>query len=243
MTRLACLAFVASLLTACSVTETGNPNFSAELGITARTSDPEKVGIGVDAGRVVVDHFWVAIHDIGFASGAACDAPGATPQLPGPLAIDLASPTASSTELGLDAGAYCRFGARIAAADAMLPVGAPSELADHALAIEGHREDGTPFVLRSRTALVIDIDRRAMPFTIDDAMPAILLAVDVAECFHDVDFEGSTPGPDGRIDLADPTNAPALERFEANLAGSFALYRDADADGDLDDDEHEVGDE
>lgn len=225
------------LFASCAVTETGNPPFAAQMALTADSSDPTVATVGNGSGALVVHETWVALGDIRFVRAEVCDEPGETEvDLPGPIVAELvAEPEVLFFEPG--GGDYCRVRVPLERAEAPLPPGAPAELVDHSIVIRGERADRTPFLLASRINREADVRSRTGPFELDEASRAVVLAFDVALWFEGIDLSTAEVGGEGSIVVDETSNDDVLDAFEANAEHALRLFRDADEDGALDDDE------
>lgn len=228
------IPLAALTVASCTVTETGNPPFAAQMALTTDTSDPDTVALGSGVAPVVVQEAWVSIGDVRFVRASECDAPGETEiDIPGPIVAELAGePSVIEFELG---GAdYCRVRVPLSRTRAPLPTGAPAEMLDHSLLVRGERADGTPFLLLSRIEREADVRSRGEPFDLGEARRAVVLAFDVARWLTGVDLDGAEVGADGVIRIDERTNDAQLDAFEANVDAALRLFRDTDEDGALD---------
>jgi len=222
------------LIAACSVTETGNPPFAAQMALTAETTAPERYSLGPGGTDVIVDQVWVGVGDLRFVRAAVCDAPGATEiDVPAPGNLELVSePTLVPFDIAGDD--YCRVRVPLERAQAPLPAGAPAELEDHSIVVTGSRADGTPFLIATRINREADVRSRGAPFPLSEARRSVLLAFDVATWLGGVDLASADVSADGRVIVDDANNDALLDLFEDNVGVALRLFRDGDGDGQLD---------
>lgn len=233
MTRIATLLAVLAVSNAasCAVTETGNP--PARSSLTIITSEPELWPIDDATG---LQHAWVALDDIRFLEDGTCTSPSGLPQVMGPLVTDLV--VASELDLSALDGSFCRVEVASIVAAAPLPAGSPADLEGASLILEGHRQDGVPFRLVSRTAVRLDLDGNLlMPFRVGGSESHFILAYDLVDVFETVDLFAASTDVDGTIHIDDVSNTSILRTVEGNLPSALYLYPDRDRDGELDPDE------
>lgn len=216
------------------ITETGNPEMS--LALTARSTAPEAVSVGIaDGAPIVIDGAWAFVEDVKLVQGDRCDVPGEIEtDAPSPGVVDLAAVAAHVVEFRAPAEDYCRVRVRTDRADE-IPADAPAELEGNALVVTGTRGDGAPFVVVSRDGFDADVRSRSEPFTLDEVRDSLVLALDAAAWFEGWSIDSATPGDDGvvRIDEGDPL----LGAFEGALEASLELFDDEDDDDALDEGE------
>ncbi|MEM9191493.1 MAG: hypothetical protein AAGF12_20135 [Myxococcota bacterium] len=219
----------AALLGGCAGTETGNP--SATVAVNTRTSDPQVASLRVSEGGPVVDQAWVTMETIGLLENANCREPNLTNREPLGTG-DHAGPEPAFVVFDAAPAEYCQL--RIALAPTgTLPDGAPEELRGRAVVVRGRLADGTPFVVSSELSGEIVI-AGATPFAVNEDRAAMIMAMDVARWFEDVDLSTATPNPDGTVMINDTENTALRDAFDAAAPLGFELYLDADGDAVLD---------
>ncbi len=217
-------------LLACAPTETGNP---VTVALSAHSSDPDAVGF--DGNALRIDSLWMGFGDIRFVLAADC-AGGGDVQILGPIVTDLAAdPFLQSFEPSTME--YCRVSVVIDPV-VSVPSGAPADLLNHSVRIEGMTPAGTPFVLRSAEDVEVDVNATT-DFLVDGAL---VLSFDVARWFERLDVDSGTAGPDGVIVIDDENNSDLLDEFEDRFEEALELYDDDDDDGRRDDDEERLAD-
>jgi hypothetical protein len=150
-------------------------------------------------------------------------------------------PAPALTDLEVSATNYCRFEFRW---DALRDegTGAPGELLDASILLQGRRADGTRFVLRSERGDEMRLDARNGSFTVDDLTSALFVTFDVQDLFDGIDIDGAEVGGDNTIRIEDGENDDLLSIFDDNLADAAKLFDDKDGDGELDPEERDSTD-
>lgn len=234
-TKLSALA-CALLAAACNASETGNPVAERTMALRGRsTNDAIRLGTSADA-DVIVERAFVVLDDVRFEHGAQCDdGDERDADIPGPITVDLVADPAP-LPLALEDDAYCRVRVRLTRAED-LPSGAPAELEDASIVLEGTLPSGTAFTIRSRREPEAEIRSRDEPFQLTQATSALILAFDIGLWLEGVDLEGAQADDDGAIHIDDDQNDDRLERFEENVERAMELFHDLDHDGTLDADD------
>ena len=229
------LVLAATPLGSCSSgTETGNPSFQAELSYTAFSSAPSQVGLPASDSAVVVENAWLDLAAVGLLNAGSCSAAEAVAVSVPALGIgDHATGKHNVTLFELTAGSYCGIDLPFVHAASSALVGAPDQLAEHSILIEGTLADGTPFQILSSATPTVHLAADAESFAVNESSPHALIAFDLAAWLADLDF-ASAARVGGSIHVSALDNPALLARFEQNLASGIALYRDDDGDGKLD---------
>ena len=219
------------------VTETGNPQVTARISVTARTTDANAVSFEDDSGDLVVDTAWLVFGDIRFVRDDQCDEPAeAEVTVDGPFVVDLVDKAAGIDAFKMGVGDYCRV--RIPMdRGAQLPPEAPDALDDAAVAIDARRFDGTNVFITSRTTEDIELKSDGQPVLIDQNNRHLVLGIDLATWFENMDLDDAEAEPNGDILIDDDHNDDLLDLFEDNIEDAMDLFEDSDEDGELDDDE------
>jgi len=221
------------LMTGCTITETGNPEFAGQMALLTDTSNPADISIGPGGTIAIVDQAWMGFGDLRLVSDPGCDEiDEINTDIPVPSPVDLAAGPAIVPFDGTT-DEFCRVRVPMRRATVPLPMGAPPELADASIALAGSRPDGTPFLVVSRREREADVRSRTTPFALDDGLSALVMAFDVATWLEGVDLSGAEV-VGGRILINDSSNRPLLDVFENNVETALRLYRDLDEDGVLD---------
>lgn len=207
-----------------SVVEVGNPERT--LGVATYVA-PDLPSVPPE-----IDTAWAALHEteliLDEAFAGENELEWETPDLIadlalGPVELPFASP---------DAG-YNRVEVRPRTGRSR-PPGAPAELEDASVVIDGLRSDGVPFRILSDTEEEIVLTGA---FQLGGDHSALALGFDLGTWFDGIDLDGAVVGGDGTIAISRDDNRDLLDRFEQNLAASVALVDDSNGDGFVDDDE------
>lgn len=240
------------LLGGCVATDVGNPDdgeFAATVDFVGyeeetapESSEPKVTGLtlasGVEIDRVV----------IGFDRFKLRDAR----QCEGDNEIDIEMFVVSELLEGSDypelprivrdVRRFCRFELEVKKVSALdQPDGAPDDIVDRAVWIEGSLADGTPFTVETRE----DDKLRLEPaegefFELPDGESRLFLAFDMSTWFTDLSFddvgeeEEEDPFEDGVLRIDADVDEDWTKRFRENLVNSARLFRDLNDDGQLD---------
>lgn len=221
---------------ACVGTDVGNPQTDGGIpGVDA----PPPVLLSLDFAlhnqqAMPVRGAWLAVERIRLRSASACEGEPRV-DLEGPIVVDLlaAGPPASLSGLQVPAEGYCRFEVKWNAFSSGLPAGTPPALVGATIAIEGDRDDGTPFLLRSARDDAMRLDAVNGAFTIGEATHALFVGLDVTRLFAGVDLDTATVAGDGTIYIDGDNNPDLLDIFDDNLRAAAELFDDDDGDGEL----------
>jgi hypothetical protein len=222
-------------LSACNATETGNPVTQQTLALEARSSNDDVSSGASSSASIRVESAWIVLGDMRFVSSADCDrGEGSRVDFKGPIAIDLVEQS-DDLELMLDATQYCRV--RVKLDKAKDVSGAPSELDDQSIVLQGTRADGTSFSVKSQRNFNLELRARGDAFSLAATRGSMILAFDLATWLDSVDLEGAAPDASGAIEVDDHNDKDRLDVFEDNVKRAMELYRDRDGNSKLDDDE------
>lgn len=214
-----------------------------KLTLSARSSDPSAVTLApqpTSTPATRIDAVWLGIRDVRLRRIGACSRPAPHALADGSFTAELVSARLDGLPgaLATDAGRYCSLALGFRRVDNDV-TGMPDALRGATILIQGRRADGTPFVLRSRRVLaprLRSLDRQGIALT--DPLTALIISVDLARWFKEVDLSLAEPGePGAPIRIDESNNRALLERFHQNLRPGFALFLDRDRDGALDADE------
>lgn len=224
-----------SWLCACVGTETGNPVAQQSLALETRSSSPDvSTDTRADA-SLHVSSAWISLGDLRFVESSDCEhGAGTRVDIDGPIAVELVEEH-KQLDLHLTAAKYCRVRLRMDKAKDI--AGAPSELEDHSIVVNGTRADGVSFSLRSKRNYALDLRARDDAFEVADAASDMILAFDLSAWLAGVDLAAALPNAAGVIAIDDGSERERLDVFEDNVKRAMELFRDRDGDAKLDDDE------
>jgi hypothetical protein len=213
----ASLALPLAALACTSGTETGNPPAAAELSITALSREVPAQGLALENAWVFVRRLSLVPCDASAASLSTYDFP-----------IDLFHEPPARVTFESAVTEYCAVRLAIA------PFGGstPAELDGLSAFVNGTRSDDVPFELRSTLETTLELASANGPL---DATK-LVLGIELGHWFVDADVHGATT-TDGTALIDEESNPSVLEHFDAATALAFALYVDANGDGELTDDE------
>lgn len=211
-------------LCACVGTEVGNPQDDVAVSVAVTGYQrPQLAQLTLSTG-VQIDSAWLIVEELELREAATCEDIGRT-RLASPVAVDLLAAPAPLM-LAAAQARYCRMEVKIGRVDA-LPAGAPADLADHAIVARGRRADGVPFVLRSRLQEAL---RVRGDFSLDGPEAGLVLAFSLDQWLSPAVLDAATP-VGGQLLIDEDNNEAALAAFEAAVARSADLFRDANRDG------------
>ena len=222
--------------------ETGNPAVPTTLALTLHSTD-DSVATVHGADGLVVESAWIHISELSFVLAANCalvDDDDDEVELPGPFVVQLTDTTANIRDLLLGRSDYCGVELDLERAGREVPVGAPPELRRNTLVVTGHTPAGTPFVVVTQEEFELEVISLTTPFMVDELTNQLLLSFDVARWFETLDLDTLTPGDDGVIHVSLTENTPTLLLFEANVEAAMELARDANGNGELDDEDERL---
>jgi hypothetical protein len=214
-------------------TETGNPSLTGELSYSGVSSAPTDIGVRQGGAVATVHNAWFALDEVTISSAGDCGVQGNASFSVRALGIgDHAAGIHNATDFEAPAGAFCSV------VLPFLPVAAddttaPAELRGHGVVVAGELADGTPFLLESDQAPLVELRGPDNGFELSSQAPNVLLAFDFATWLEDADWATASVDSD-RILVSERSNPELLQKFEARLAAGVALYRDRDGDGVLD---------
>jgi hypothetical protein len=230
-------ALAGSTVVACAGgTETGNPSFGADLAYAAYSSNPRTASVRQAAGGAVVSSAWLVLGDVSFVREGGCAAPpaGTTPHAPGLGVGNHASGEPVVTAFEMVGGGFCGVDVPLVhAAAGALPSGAPAELTQDTIVLEGTLADGAAFSLRSAATPRVRLTADGGRFEMSASEATVLIGFDVAAWLGGLDWAAATR-QGGAVVVSADSNSALLAGFEKNLALGVVLYRDRNADGQLD---------
>lgn len=217
----------------CAGTETGNPSVVAQIALTAHSSDHGRVAIRAAEGGLTLQRAWLSLGALSLLEGSDCSAETRRFTAAALGAADHAEPRAALLALDAEDGEYC--GLAVPFAPSMeVPPGAPAELGELSVLLEGNLPDGAAFSLASAASREVLVRVAAPGFALDSQRSALLLGFDVATWLRDPSLVDASRELDGSVRIDAMRNVTLLRGFEAALAPGIELYRDRDADAVLD---------
>jgi len=227
-----CIALTA-LSGACgSGTETGNPSVTGSLSYTGLSSAPTQYGLREAGSVAMITNAWLALDAVQITPSGDCGIEGGQAFTIPALGVgDHAAGNHNFTTYAAEPGRFCRV--RLPFAQAPAGTG-PDEVAGASLLIVGSLADGTPFTIESSVELSVELKADAPNgFALAAESTNTLLVFDFATWLRDVEFGAAERSHDAIV-ISSTSNPELLLSFEQNLAAGVALYRDRDADGQLD---------
>jgi len=232
--RLGLLALLLALPSCTGGTEAGNPKFEGALSYTGISSSPEDYAIKAPGAVASIESAWLDLAAVEISAEGACEGDGQTVTIQGLGVGDHAAGAHVETAFEARPGTFCSFSLPFERA-ARVPDGAPEELTGHSILLLGELADGTPFRLVSDAVPLLHLEAEAGGFELTNTRANVLVAFDFAAWLGAVPLsEAAREGDAIRIDSEH--NAELLAAFDQALASGVALYRDANADGKLDED-------
>ena len=195
------------LLFAGCITETGNPELSAELTVRGRTSDPAVAMVSRSSGWVV-EQAWVGLDEPRFVTADDCDSTASREiDLPAPGWIDLLSPDPVVVEGPVEGPQLCRFRLRLARNQ-------DGPNANESLFVAGLTPEGAPFEARTRIEPEVDLKAQGGALDLSRVSGRFLLAFDASAWLGPIDAADLVPDADGWVRIDEDHNEEALEQFE-----------------------------
>lgn len=217
----------------CAGTETGNPSIAAQIALTAHSSDPGRVAIRAAEGGLTLQRAWLSLGALSLVEGPDCSAEARRFTAPALGAADHAEPRPALLALEAEAGEYCGLAVPFAPTTEM-PPGAPAELGELSILLEGTLLDGSAFSLGSAARREVLVQSTPPGFALDGVRSALLVGFDVATWLRSPNIADAERELDGSVRIDAAHNPALLQSFEAALAPGIELYRDRDADAVLD---------
>lgn len=231
--KLALLALLISLFE--SLDAERRPQSPVTLTFVGYSSKPGTID-ATSTAKTRIDAVWVGLQDAQLRPATACKGADATAVVPGSFTVELVKRYATTTETKLEVGRYCTFELKLRRTKGRA-TGAPSAMKGASIVIEGRRNDGIKFTIRSRldTALALraaDLEGFAIP----EGGARWIAGIDVARWLESVDLADATgDAPQRRtIVIDEKSNPELLAKFNANVEHAFALFEDRNGDGNLD---------
>lgn len=213
-------------------TDVGN-GFDVKLNLKAYEA-PTTTPAGVTlADGVVVDALFMTASRFRLQPGTDCSTIDTGVDVEGPLVADLAGKGFLGGEpvFAVETDKFCRLRLQFDELDASaLPDGAPPELAGLSILLEGHRADGTPFVVRSRMTGELRLGASAGAFPLPTKDQGLIVGVEIARAIDELDLDTLSGNP---IEIDDTSNVDRLQAFEEAVKTATSLFRDENDDGDL----------
>jgi hypothetical protein len=214
-------------------TETGNPVVQGTLSYTGYSSAPERFGVGEGGDIATIRSAWFNLEAL-TVSVAGCGSQEGEAFTVAALGLgDHAAGAHVSTPFEARPGAFCSVQLPFVTVPADATAG-PPQVRGHALLLTGALADGTEYSIVSDTQPVVELQAPVGGFALSSGRADVLVAFDFSTWLQDLDLAGANL-TDGNIVVSAESNQDLLATFEASLSAGVALYRDAGADGVLDD--------
>jgi hypothetical protein len=193
-------------------------------------------------GNVDVTGAWLVLEEFELRPVGACDVDGQQ-LIVAPVLVDLFSATMPPELTGItpDPAGYCRIEFKWDGFETA-PAGAPANLTNHSILVQGTTGDGTPFVIRTRRDDDLRIQTAGAGLVVDDALARLFIGFDMSVALAGIDF-ASAVETGGVIFVDHDSNTTLREVFDNNIVSATKLFRDSDDDGSLDSDEDDDEDE
>lgn len=235
------LSLLMALCSSCLGTEVGNPQ-DGEVSLELQGLNELPGALSLSNG-VTIDEVWLSIRDAELWTTSnnmadKCNGPKLSLNQDHSYAELLsAQELPSPISAPIEATSYCKLKIKLAtpAANETLPEGVPSSARDYTIVIQGKRPDGVPFELRVRDQRLLWFEpMQAAGFELAAERNPLLIGFALSSWF-DVDALGALePEEDGRILIdSDGPRSAFIKDFMTRFRRSAALYRDANADGQL----------
>jgi hypothetical protein len=219
-------------------TETGNPVVTGSLSYTGVTSSPQRFGVGQGGEVATIEAAWFNL-DVVTVSATGCGAPAHADLEIAALGLgDHAAGNHNSTAFQVEPGSFCRVELPFVSVPDDASSG-PERLRGHAILLEGRLADGTPFSILSNAVPKLPLQSEPGGFRLATGSADALVAFDFAGWLGRLDFAAATL-TGGVLEISAESNRELLAQFEEDLGAGVVLYRDADADGRLDDEPDEL---
>jgi hypothetical protein len=198
------------------------------------SSTPDAIDATATA-KTRIDALWIGLQDARLRPATACKGADAKVVVPGPFTVELVKRQATTTETKREVGRYCMFEVQLRRTRGRA-TGAPSELKGASIVIEGRRNDGLPFTIRSRLDIALALRAGDLEgFAIPEGGARWIAGIDVARWLEDIDIGDATAdSPRGRVVIDEKSNPELLAKFNANVEHGFALFEDRNGDRNLD---------
>ena len=208
----------------------GGERASVEL-VFAGHSSRAAVSLGVAAGpgQIQVDEAYLSLRDVRLREARRCDRPGGLLVAAGPIVAELVSGRAA----GIDSPSavrpdrYCRLEFMPRRSEGRSGA-APADLAGHTVLVQGRRDDGVRFVIRSRKREVVQLlALNPDGFSIAPGLQRLVLSVDLGRWLEGIDLASLVPGrgKNGIIRIDEGSHRELLRVFEGNLLAGISLCR------------------
>jgi hypothetical protein len=232
---------LALMIAGCVGTEVGNPQDTSKVSVDLTAYERQIRGALTLANGIEIEQAWLVFEELSLRSAANCqeseDDDGEF-EIEHAFAVELISGQQFPAIAPFDKQAteYCRLEMDLADADlSVLPEGVPAELAEMSILVRGKRDDGTPFTLRDDFNDTFRLDG---PFSLEAGIEPLVVAFALDDWLSPAQLDEAEG--DAQIVIDKDTNADLLDPFRDSVRRSAALFRDANGDGELQDDERDA---
>lgn len=243
------LSFQPSALLLCALTASCGPRTGTDVGngatvsVNLRGYDKTKTSAPLSitlADGAIIEEFWVVASRLGVrpsvdngCKNSATD----EEKVEGPLVANLAADGFLGDAPVFDTapGGYCRFRLDIGDTKSVLPGGAPDSLKGASIYVRGIRADGVPFEITSRLKTDVRLDAsKGQPFSLPEGESGLFVAFPLDEILIESGIALAAGSP---VVVDDKSEPQVLKDFEQSFRRAAGLFRDENADGELDLDE------
>jgi len=202
------------------------------------SSTPDAID-ATSSAKIRIDAVWIGLQDARLRPTTACKGADAKAVVAGSFTVELVKRLATTTETKLEVARYCAFEVQLRRTKGRF-AGAPSDLKNASIVVDGRRADGVAFTIRSRLDSTLTLRAVELEgFALSDAGARWIAGIDIARWFENLDLlEASADSPRGRTVVIDEKSNPELlAKFNANVEQGFALFDDGNGDKNLDTEE------
>lgn len=225
------LCLIVATLTACTVTDVGNPQdeeFEATVAFALLNNEGN-----ADTTSYRIDGAWFVFERIRLIESNNCTNDAAV-DLAGPVVVSLdnTNPIWETPTFTQKRGDFCRVGMLLNPTLDDVPAGAPDTLKQRSIIIKGTRtSDETPFEIRAALDDKLKIDALMQAFSLEGkAKQKLFVVLDPSTWLDATKLEGAQ-ADNGFIEISNTSNETLFDGFKAALTQNIKLVIDANNDG------------
>lgn len=228
---LTALCLMVATLTACAVTDVGNPQdeeFEATVAFALLNNEGN-----ADTTPYRIDGAWFVFERIRLIESNDCTNDAAV-DLDGPVVVSLdnTKPIWETPSFTQKRGDFCRVGMLLNPTLDDVPAGAPETLKQRSIVIKGTRtSDETPFEIRATLDDKLKIDALMQAFALDGKpKQKVFVILDPSTWLNATELE-SAQADNGLIEISNASNETLFTGFKAALEQNIQLVVDENDDG------------